>query len=71
MTKGTPDAKRRAPLAKGWTQERIGEVLGVARTTVELWLASRTNDRAVNASTPKDCRIKLSKEHQNHETQNP
>jgi DNA-binding XRE family transcriptional regulator len=48
--------------SKGWTQERIGEVLGVARTTVELWLASRTNDRAVNASTPKDCRIKLSKE---------
>ena len=46
--------------SKGWTQERIGEVLGMSQNTVSDWLQDRTNIGSDNASTPKDCRIKLS-----------
>ena len=49
--------------SKGWTQERIGEVLGVTRQAIALWIIP--NASTCNASTPKpkDCRLKLSKEH--------
>ncbi len=45
--------------SKGWTQERIGEVLGMAQQTLSRWL-DIPNTRSGNASTLKDCRIKLS-----------
>lgn len=43
--------------SEGMTQARVGEVLGVARSTVELW--DTTNDRTVNSCIP-DVRVKVS-----------
>ena len=63
MSKDSPTAKRRnITLAKGWTQERIASVVGMDQTTISRWLDNIPNGHSANASTPKDCRIKLSKE---------
>lgn len=40
--------------AKKWTQKRVAEVLGVSRSTIEMWFAAQptTNDKPVNGGRP-------------------
>jgi len=54
----SPTAKRRAAMAC----RRISARMGVARETIRNWVENIPNGHSANASTPKDCRIKLSKE---------
>ena len=52
--------------SKGWTQERIGEALGVGQQRVAEWLTTNTESGNGCISELRDCRIKL-KAHQKKE----